>query len=203
MQATNDSTIEVSTKSVRAVSGKFNASDSRTLRQTGVRDFGPLDACGCCQIKAKPEFNDRAYNERVVDVIALPGARFPRKIKAPLWIGLPEINTGTKPIVVVVARTKGLSRKYSFSNLTVAAVIAKNECRSETVQELSVVFGDAARFGVDTLRHESLQRNCGRFCYLRCKGSGRFFKMLKRRRTADVFNPSRAILVTIFGLHRF
>jgi hypothetical protein len=37
-------------------------------------------------------------------------------------------------------------------------VIAKSESRSEAVQELSVVSGDAARFGVDALRYEGLHR---------------------------------------------
>jgi hypothetical protein len=148
MQAANDSAVEISAKSVRIISGQFDA-NSRTCRQAVISDLYPLNARRRCQVEAKPEFDDRADNEWLVDVAALPRSRFPRKIETPPRIRFPEINTGTKPIIIVVARTKRLSQKYSLADLTVAPVIAKNECRSEPVQELSVVFGEAPRSRVD------------------------------------------------------
>ena len=160
MKATNDRAIEISAKSVCTVSGKLDFANSRACRQAVIGDLDPFDACRCGQIEAQREFNDRTYDERLADVTALPGSRFLGKIETPLRIGLPKINTRPKPVIVIVARTKGLSQKYSLADLTVAAVIAENEYRSEPVQELSVVSRNAAGFGVDTLRHESLQGRC-------------------------------------------
>jgi hypothetical protein len=203
MQATNDSTIKIATKSVRTVPGKLDTANRGTCRQTVVRDLDPLNAHGRCQVEAQPEFNHRTDNERLADVTALPGGRFPRKIEAPLRIRLPEINSGTKPIVVVATRAKRPSQKYSLSDLTVAAVIAKNENRSEAVQELSVVSGDAARFGVDALRHEGLHRNRTRSCCVRREGLGSFAKTVQRLAAADIINACRTVLVPNLSLHVF
>lgn len=80
-------------------------------------------------------------------------------------------------------------------------MIAKNECRREPVQELSVIFGEAPGFGVDALRDEGLNRGRPRFGCLCREGLGRLAKTAKRLGAADIVYPSRAVLVANLSLH--
>ena len=94
-----------------------------------------------------------------------------REIQTSLRIGLPEINSWTKPIILVVAWAERVAAQEPFSDLPVATVIAKYEYRRETVQGLAVILGEFARLGIDALRDQDLSRSLTR---LSCTCGERF-----------------------------
>lgn len=185
MQTADDSAVEVSAKPVRTIPGKLDT-NAHTCCQTVISDLQPLNARRRRQIETEPEFNDCTDDERIVDPTTLARDCFLRKIEAAPRIRLPEVNTGTKPIVVVIARTKRFSEEYSLADLTVAAVISKDECRSEPVQKLLIILGETTGFCVNALRDKGLNRGGSRLSCLSREDLGCLPETAKRLRAAHI-----------------
>lgn len=83
------------------------------------------------QIKAGAQVNDGSDNRWVLDPLALmvgPIAEVARELVRPHGVVFPEIDTMTKPVVVILARGKGAhASKRFFRDGCVTSVIAEDE----------------------------------------------------------------------------
>jgi len=72
------------------------------LNKISVSNLHNCDAGGCEKVKAKPEFDDGSNNCRIFHFAASAFFQFTCKIKTSTRIRLPEINSGTQPIVLIL-----------------------------------------------------------------------------------------------------
>lgn len=147
MKMSDDRTIQIPQQLVSAMTFR-NIPDFRKrkmrslLRQTKrlISNLKKLDVFPNEQIKTISQINDCAKNESV-PVPASIDFRI-RPFPGPLGIALPEINAGTKPVEIFVARTKFLqARKNANSDISVATVVAKDKrcCETRQLNEFYVV----------------------------------------------------------------
>lgn len=105
-----------------------------------------LDSHRGCEIKAKPQFDGGSDDERFFDLIgkvmlASPALEESGEFKATAGIGFPEVDSGPKPIVVVLADPEFFAGNQTFSDLSVAAVISQNERAGESVHSAGGLVG--------------------------------------------------------------
>ena len=93
-----------------------------------------LDPGSGRQVQAQAQRDDRADDEWLLDVRAAPFFGLASEVETAKWVGFPEIDSGTEPVVIVVALLEGLAFKDSFANGLIASVVAENETRSQLMQ---------------------------------------------------------------------
>jgi hypothetical protein len=93
-----------------------------------------FDSGGGCEIEAQAQRYHSANDEWLLD---LGRGTFPGlagEVEAAKRIGFPEIDSGTQPVIVVIALLERLARQDSFAYGLLASVVTENETRSELMQ---------------------------------------------------------------------
>ena len=107
-----------------------------------MRVLNLFNARRCRQVKTKPEVDNRTDNRRGRDIRSPRSVlKFNREFQASAWIGFPEIDSGTEPVVIVRAFLKGFASEKPFGDGLVAPVVSENESRRQAVQFLPESFG--------------------------------------------------------------
>ena len=127
MQTSNHRTIEVSPALIFSVRGQIHSNVLRGIHQELIRDAHPLQAARGCQVEAQAQIDDGTNNKRLESTHFSAPGNLLGPLQTPHWIGLPEVNTGAKPIVIIVTRLERLSIQQTFSNGAVTTVVAKDE----------------------------------------------------------------------------
>jgi hypothetical protein len=170
VQPANYCTIKVAAESVCTVCGQRKSTGRGAAGQALVCYSYPFDAGGRGQIEAQPKFKDRANYERLLDTGRLPAGSLLRKIQTSPRIGLPEVNSWAEPIILVIARAERVAHEEPLSHVAVAAMVTKNERGRETVQGLTVILGEFARFGIDAFGDQDLSRGLAGLSCTLCEG---------------------------------
>lgn len=102
------------------------------------------------QIQTKPEVDDRPDHSGLCNIRALGCVpEFGREFTSSAWIGFPEIDSVTQPIVIVLACLKRFACEKLLGHKLVTPVIPEYEGRRQSVQFLPVSFGDSSGGRVD------------------------------------------------------
>jgi hypothetical protein len=201
VQPANYCTIKVAAESVCTVCGQRKSTGRGAAGQALVCYSYPFDAGGRGQIEAQPKFKDRANYERLLDTGRLPAGSLLREIQTSPRIGLPEVNSRAKPIILVIARLERFASEEPLSHVAIAAMVAKDERGRETVQGLTVVLGKFARFGIDAFGDQDLSRGLAGLSCTLCEGLRCLPETVKRFAAPDIDGNLGSILVLQSGLH--
>src|SRR5881296_3827714 len=88
-----------------------------------------------------------------------PSSRTAPITKGSFWEANPQRGLDfARETALVMTWPEGVAFEEAFSDCAVTAVIAKDKCRREAVQGLTVVFGELAGLDVDSFRDHDLSR---------------------------------------------
>ncbi len=182
VQVLNDCAIELTASAILVV-GKIATGLLQGALKRAIGRSHHVDAGKRCQIETVPKVDDRADDCRIRHLRPLPRDRSVCVIEPPSRIGFPEVDSPSKPVVVVLAAAKSASSEQPLRNGRVAAMISKDKTRREAWRLLSrrVRPGEVARGRQDTLGFQRFEG--GRF------RSGRFFGVAASGFPKGVFDP--------------
>jgi hypothetical protein len=148
---------EIVTDRVLGASGSWGPDFFHERRVRSIDGRGPIRGK---EIEAEAEIDDRSNDEGIRGLEKLLSVMdIGRPFEGPFGVGLPEVNTWTEPVVVVVAGLERLACKQFFSNWPLAAVVAENKRRRESMhRDLTVRLGEVAIFVHDALFDEHRAR---------------------------------------------
>jgi len=97
-----------------------------------IRGLNGLNRQRGRKIKTEAEINGCSDNKRRFDWVRqalpfTPTLQYFGEFKPTTGIGLPEIDSGAQPIVVVFAGLELFARNQTFANLSVTAVVTKDK----------------------------------------------------------------------------
>src|SRR5208337_3071326 len=124
-----------------------------------------LDPGSSRQVQAQAQRDDRADDERFLDVQGATPSGLASEVETAKWVGFPEIDSRTEPVVIVVALLEELAFQDSFANGPIASVVTENETRSQLMQGAAgnewlgpVVLAELAGFRIDPRPNQYLHR---------------------------------------------
>jgi hypothetical protein len=154
MEVTNNRAVELSKYQILAarVGRHINIRCAAIIQEVSIHCGNRLNADRRRQIKTEAHLDRRTHHKWFFNLVRLalpPSLQLLRKFQAASRVCFPEVDSWSKPIVVVLTGNKRGASDQGLANIAVTPVISKDECTGKSMQlgRGPIAFSQLTAFG--------------------------------------------------------